>query len=152
MFSLEELQKMNKNELISIIGNYLSDQEIWLNKVKELEKQNDKKSAEIERLTKERDGYLDGRFAVCHALREMKKGNAELQKQVDELTIKNENAQKALHNYLQPRKEIEMQAIKDAAKEILDKCIAIDKATGGKGFVCIEAISELVKGKSMEVE
>lgn len=44
------------------------------------------------------------------------------------------------------------QARKETAKEILDKCIAIDKATGGKGFVCIEAIAELAKGKGVEVE
>lgn len=44
------------------------------------------------------------------------------------------------------------QAVKDTAKGILDKCIAIDKATGGKGFVCIEAIAELAKGKGVEVE
>ena len=50
VFTVEELQKMDKNELITIIGNYISDQEIWLNKAKELEKQNDRKSAEIERL------------------------------------------------------------------------------------------------------
>lgn len=53
MFALEELQKMDKDNLITIIGNYISDQEIWLNKAKELEKQNGKKSAEIERLTED---------------------------------------------------------------------------------------------------
>ena len=53
VFTLEELQKMDKNELITIIGNYISDQEIWLNQAKELEKQNDKKNAEIERLTED---------------------------------------------------------------------------------------------------
>ena len=52
VFTLEELQKMNKNELITIIGNYISDQEIWLNKVAGLEKQIDDKNAEIERLKK----------------------------------------------------------------------------------------------------
>ena len=44
------------------------------------------------------------------------------------------------------------QAGQSTAKEILDKCIAIDKSTGGKGFVCIEAIAELAKGKGAEVE
>lgn len=53
MFALEELQKMDKDNLITIIGNYISDQEIWLNQIKELEKQNNKKSAEIERLTED---------------------------------------------------------------------------------------------------
>ena len=33
MFTLEELQKMDKNDIIIIIGNYISDQEIWLNQV-----------------------------------------------------------------------------------------------------------------------
>lgn len=51
VFNLEELEKMNKNELITIIGNYISDQEIWLNKADSLEKQLDDKNAEIERLT-----------------------------------------------------------------------------------------------------
>ena len=49
--------------------------------------------------------------------------NAELQEQVDELTIENENAQKALHNYLQPRKEIEMQAVKDIAPLAIQRFI-----------------------------
>lgn len=44
------------------------------------------------------------------------------------------------------------QAIKETAKDIYDKCIAIDKATGSNGFVCIEAIAELSKSKGVEVE
>ena len=50
VFTLEELQKMDKNELITIIGNYISDQEIWLNKVAGLEKEITGQKAEIERL------------------------------------------------------------------------------------------------------
>ena len=113
VFTLEELQKMDKNELITIIGNYISDQEIWLNKAKELEKQKDKKSAEIERLT-EKDNEKNERspFLMCedydaylesmsntelleyfhfvmgnykHSLDKVTLENTELQKQVDEL-------------------------------------------------------------------
>ena len=78
VFTLEELQKMDKNELITIIGNYISDQEIWLNKAKELEKQNDKKSSEIEQFKKRRGIAL---------LRndDLDLENYELQKQVNEL-------------------------------------------------------------------
>lgn len=79
MFSLEELQKMNKNELIRIIGNYVSDQEIWINQAKALEKQVNEKTVEIERLT----GFLkieQGKRLDLHI------ENAELQKQVEKLT------------------------------------------------------------------
>lgn len=79
MFTLEELQKMNKNELITIIGNYISDQEIWINKVAGLEKQLDDKNAEIERL-KKRHGVALLRND------DLDLENYELKKQVDELT------------------------------------------------------------------
>ena len=51
-----------------------------------------------------------------------------------------------LGNYIQE------QAIKDAAKDILDKAIIIDKNTGNKGFICIEALTEICKSKGVEVE
>lgn len=57
----------------------------WKEKYEAECKESTEQKAEIERLTEERDGYLDDRFAVCHALREMKKANGELQKQVDGL-------------------------------------------------------------------
>lgn len=79
VFTLEELQKMNKNELITIIGNYISDQEIWLNKVAGLEKQIDDKNAEIEQL-KKRHGVALLRND------DLDLENYELKKQVDELT------------------------------------------------------------------
>lgn len=44
------------------------------------------------------------------------------------------------------------QAVKDTVKEILDKAIIIDKNTGNKGFICIEALTELCKSKGVEVE
>ena len=78
------------------------------------EKEKQKQKAEIERLEKRNSVLLyekDAMEAQCIGF----------QKQVDELTIENENAQKALHNYLQPRKEIEMQAVKDTARDIYRK-------------------------------
>jgi regulator of replication initiation timing len=75
--------------------------------------------------------------------------NYELKKQVDELK---ERAKIDLENERNWGKIQTKQAVKDTAKEIYDKCIAIDKATGCKGFVCIEAIAELAKGKGAEVE
>lgn len=44
------------------------------------------------------------------------------------------------------------QAVKDTAKDILDKAIIIDKNTGNNGFICIEALTELCKSKGVEVE
>lgn len=81
VFSLEELQKMNKNELITIIGNYISDQEIWLNQINGLEKQIDDKNAEIEKL-KKRHGVALLRND------DLDLENYELKKQVDELKAK----------------------------------------------------------------
>ena len=85
VFSLEELQKIDKNELITIIGNYINDQEILLNKADGLEKQLDDKKAEIERLKEElaEERIKDtDRFVSVLVL---KQENIELQKQVDEL-------------------------------------------------------------------
>lgn len=100
MFVLEELQKMNKNELIKIIGNYISDQEIWLNQINGLEKQIDDKNAEIEKLKKRHGVALIRNDDLDLENYELKKQvdecnrdcekyaieNSELQQQVDELT------------------------------------------------------------------
>jgi hypothetical protein len=75
-------------------------------------------------------------------------GEFELQKQVDELK---EKQVIECHGMLKGCDMVK-QAVKDTAKEIYDKCIAIDKSTGCKGFVCIEDIAELVKCKGVEVE
>lgn len=96
-----------------------------------------KAQEEIERLTNENgqlNAYVNGleyereEYENMHAeIILLNNEKFELQKQVDELIIKNENAQKALYNYLQPRKEIEMQAVKDTAKEILIPLIDCEK-------------------------
>lgn len=76
----------------------------------------------------------------------------ELQKKVDKLKAENIELYKE-HTVLIAGSILAKQNIaKDTAKDIYDKCVAIDKATGCKGFVCIEAIAELSKGKGMEVE
>lgn len=68
----------------------------------------------------------------------------EKQKQVDDL--------KERLNIIHKTAQKVEQAVKDTAKEILDKAIIIDKNTGGNGFICIEALKELCKSKGVEVE
>lgn len=47
-----------------------------------------KQKQKIKEIEKERDCYLDDRFAVCHALRMSEAKNQELQKKIDELNAK----------------------------------------------------------------
>lgn len=122
--------------------------------------------AEIERLTKERDGYLDDRFAVCHALRQAIKENDELQKQVDELKERYLEESKERCEFEQRYKKIQhahniglgtqrkhwekkvQQAVKDTAKEIFDE---LYKASFYKQFIKREyRMVELDKLKKLE--
>lgn len=108
------------------------------------------------------------------AFDKMKERNAELQKQIDELkeqrdvfknlfencnnsSIKTEEIICAMNSFYREQAQhlVELkieQVVKDTAKEIFDKCVCIDKATGNRGLICIEAIMELVKSKGVEVE
>lgn len=160
MFTLEELQKMNKNELITIIGNYISDQEIWMNQVKVLEKQNDTKSAEIEQLTKKDNGKSErSPFLMCedydaylesmsktelleyfhfvmgnyrHSLDKVTLENSELQKQVDELKGKICELVANKCNLVVKEKQI----VKDTARE----CIRIIDDEFNKMIECINVL------------
>lgn len=76
----------------------------------------------------------------------------ELQKQVDELKAENTELYKERTTLIAGSILQKQQAVKDTAKEILDKAIIIDKNTGNKGFICIEALTELCKNKGAEVE
>ena len=101
----------------------------------------DKQKAKIERLTEERDKAKRDNTSLIYNISRVEKENDELRKQVEELKI-----------YLASEKVCSKQAVKDTAKEILDKAIIIDKNTGDKGFICIEALTELCKSKGVEVE
>lgn len=142
----------------------------------------EKQKAEIERLTEERDGYLNDRFAVCHALRQMKEQNAELQKQVDELKEQRDVFKRlfesantsnfttnsiieTMNSFYREQAEhlaglkIE-QAVKDEAKEILDGLS--ERKERVKNFygvaesvgvdIAINTIKEILKQKGVEVE
>lgn len=170
MMEIEEykktLESMSKEELLNEISNLISDSGIQLQnkdiELKELKSalaradlqlqfqigEVDIKNIEIERLTEDYEERLCTAANVYQVALDEK---AELQKQVDELTdFKNQVTLFGL--YGAGLENGRKQAVKDTAKEIYDKCIAIDKATGCKGFVCIEAIAELSKGKGVEVE
>ena len=79
-----------------------------------------KAKAEIERLTEERDVYLDDCSAVRHKIRQEIEEKFELQKQVDELTDKLGKVLSGIKaDELLVAKGVE-QAVKDTAKEICD--------------------------------
>ena len=155
VFSLEELQKRDKNELITIIGNYINDQEIWLNKADSLEKQLDDKNAEIERLTEElrhKTEVLSETYAKWY---NANKTNAELQKQVDELKDICLDCP-----YKLKFDEIEKQAVKYTAKEIWEKAKAksiptfvnIDDNPRKDSSIFLSDLKNIVREKGVEVE
>ena len=111
-------------------------------------------------LTKERDGYLDDRFAVCHKLRQAIAENAELQKQVDELKSENTELYKE-HTALIAGSILEKRDIvKDTAKEILqgleerkERVKSFYGTTESVGVdIAIRTIKEICKQKGVEVE
>ena len=119
--------------------NFCQDKELYKD-LKRIVLEHSEQKEEIERLTEEKDKYQE-KWQTAYM------NELNFQKQVDEFVkIARVSDTKKLVD------SIKQQAVKDTAKEILDKCIAIDKSTGGKGFVCIEAIAELAKGKGAEVE
>ena len=71
---------------------------------------------EIERLTEERDVYLDDCSAVRHKIRQEIEEKFELQKQVDELKKENNDL---LHERQMAFMDGHQQAVKDTAKEII---------------------------------
>ena len=199
MFNIEELQKMNKNELIKVIGNYISDQEIWMNQVKGLEKQIDDKNEEIKQLIEYCGMFENGEIGspiTTDKIFALEKEKIELQKQVDDLTVKvksfemtdlckqayidqlkeenkelvsakvfeletkNTELQKQVdelkanqviecHGMLKGC-DIVKQAVKDTAKEILQKIMNIIKKSDG--FLAEEVIRIIAKQNGVEVE
>ena len=107
-----------------------------------LVQENAEQKEEIERLTEEKGKYQE-KWQTSYM------NELNLHKQVDELENRFENK---AHCNMSENCSMVQQAVKGTAKEILDKAIKIDRITGSKGFVCIEALKELCKNKGVEVE
>ena len=166
VFSLEELQKMNENELITIIGNYISDQEIWINQVKALEKQVNEKDVEIEQL-KKRHGVALLRND------DLDLENYELKKQVDELKKKIDKEYERGYYFgkqdaltsdrkedctVQSETSAYDKAVKDTAKGIYkeigkgDILVVQTQEYGEIEVVSMDRLKEIIKQKGVEVE
>lgn len=117
---------------------------------------NDSLTKEVERLTEERDMYADDLYWKAEVrkredfITELTVENAELQKQVDELTDKLGKVLLGIKtDEVLVAKGVE-KAIKDTAKEILQKIMNIIKKSNG--FLAEEVIRIMAKQNGVEVE
>ena len=157
VYSDATLKGWKKEDLIEQIRilehNWAAAEETLNNSSKNAEKLLAEQKAEIERLTRELDDTISMNEMYVEKVRE----NDELQKQVDELTaekedlyFQNQNLQTYIDNHEPIWKRNTEQAVKDTAKEILQKIMNIIKKSNG--FLAEEVIRILAKQFCVEVE